>query len=84
MVRFGWPLPAKYGELSGDNLLLASGIDHDARSLKPTLPDFPDGQSASMLVAARLRHIAGSRWGTRAYLNMELLKEISQREEMAA
>jgi transposase-like protein len=45
---------------------------------------FPDGQSALMLVAARLRHIAGSKWGTRAYLNMELLKEISQTEKMAA
>ena len=45
---------------------------------------FPDGQSALMLVAARLRHIAGSRWGTRVYLNMELLKEISQAEKMAA
>lgn len=44
---------------------------------------FPDGQSALMLVAARLRHIAGTRWGTRAYLNMQLLKERSQ-ETMAA
>jgi transposase-like protein len=44
---------------------------------------FPDGQSALMLVAARLRHIAGTRWGSRAYLNMELLKEMSQ-ETMAA
>ncbi len=44
---------------------------------------FPDGQSALMLVAARLRHIAGSRWGTRAYLNMQLLKE-TERERTAA
>ena len=44
---------------------------------------FPDGQSALMLVAARLRHIAGSRWGSRAYLNMQLLKERSQ-ETIAA
>jgi len=45
---------------------------------------FPDGQSALMLVAARLRHIAGTRWGTRAYLNMELFKELSQEETIAA
>jgi putative transposase len=32
---------------------------------------FPDGNSALMLVAARLRHIAGSRWGTRQYLKMD-------------
>ena len=34
---------------------------------------FPDGRSALMLVAARLRHVAGSRWGTRKYLDMTRL-----------
>lgn len=34
---------------------------------------FPDGESALMLVAARLRHIAGSVWSEKKYLNMELL-----------
>jgi hypothetical protein len=34
---------------------------------------FPDGNSALRLVAARLRHTAGTRWGTRRYLNMRLL-----------
>jgi len=28
---------------------------------------FPDGNSALMLCAARLRHIAGTKWGTRKY-----------------
>ncbi len=36
---------------------------------------FPDGQSALMLVAARFRYIAGTKWGTRQYLNMDRLKE---------
>lgn len=36
---------------------------------------FPDGQSALMLVAARLRHVAATRWGTRQYLNMDRLTE---------
>ena len=36
---------------------------------------FPDGNSALMLVAARLRHIAGTKWGTRKYLDMARLKE---------
>jgi putative transposase len=44
---------------------------------------FPDGQSALMLAAARLRYIAGSRWGTRRYMNMERLKEL-KREQQAA
>jgi len=45
---------------------------------------FPDGNSALMLVAARLRHIAGTRWGTRRYLNMNLLTEFKREEEIAA
>lgn len=36
---------------------------------------FPDGHSAVMLCAARLRHIAGTKWGTRRYLNMDTLKQ---------
>jgi hypothetical protein len=28
-----------------------------------------------MLVAARLRHVAGTKWGTRKYLDMERLAE---------
>jgi transposase-like protein len=34
---------------------------------------FPDGHSALMLVAARLRHIASTKWGKRRYLAMETL-----------
>ncbi|MDY6838206.1 MAG: IS256 family transposase [Thermodesulfobacteriota bacterium] len=45
---------------------------------------FPDGNSALMLVAARLRHIAGTRWGTRRYLNMQLLTQVNREEEFAA
>jgi putative transposase len=36
---------------------------------------FPDGHSALMLCAARLRHVAGSQWGSKRYLNMDLLRE---------
>ncbi len=36
---------------------------------------FPDGHSALMLVAARLRHIAGTRWGLKKYMSMERLRE---------
>ena len=43
---------------------------------------FPDGQSALMLVAARLRHIAGTRWGVKRYLSMDRLRE--QRKEVVA
>lgn len=37
---------------------------------------FPDGNSALMLVAARLRHIAGTKWSSKRYLNMQLLREL--------
>lgn len=37
---------------------------------------FPDGKSALMLVAARLRHVAATRWGTKRYLQMNRLAEI--------
>src|SRR5262245_8451144 len=35
---------------------------------------FPDGESALMLVAARLRYVAGTKWGTRRYLSMDKLR----------
>lgn len=44
---------------------------------------FPDGHSALMLCAARLRHIAGTRWGTKRYLSMELLTQFTQEMTVA-
>lgn len=38
---------------------------------------FPDGRSALMLVAARLRHVATSQWGKRRYLDMSRLREVA-------
>lgn len=43
---------------------------------------FPDGRSALMLVAARLRHIAGTRWGRRRYLDMDRLREVREEEQL--
>src|SRR4029450_1543255 len=39
----------------------------------------PDGQSALNLAAARLRHIAGTAWSIKRYLNIELLKDQQMR-----
>jgi putative transposase len=44
---------------------------------------FPDGQSALMLAAARLRHIAGTKWGSKRYLDMSRLSENSLATEEA-
>ena len=45
---------------------------------------FPDGQSAFNLAAARLRHIAGTAWSTKRYLNIELLKDQQMRGAITA
>jgi len=45
---------------------------------------FPDGQSALMLVAARLRHVAATRWGLRRYLAAELLFNDEARAKIAS
>ena len=39
---------------------------------------FPDGNSALMLVSARLRHIAGTKWGLRQYLKMDRIEELAR------
>jgi len=44
---------------------------------------FPDGNSALMLSAARLRHIAGTKWSTACYLNMKRLEEQEKIEAVA-
>ena len=37
---------------------------------------FPDGNSALMLVCARLHHVAGTQWGSKKYMNMKHLETI--------
>jgi putative transposase len=44
---------------------------------------FPDGNSALMLVAARLRYIAGTKWGIRQYLKMDRIEEQARELEAA-
>ena len=50
------------------------------RRTKP-IGAFPDGNSALMLVCARLRHVAGSNWGIRRYMNMDHLLEMDNEQE---
>jgi len=44
---------------------------------------FPDGKSALMLSAARLRHVAGTKWGVIRYMRMEALREREKEAAMA-
>ena len=43
---------------------------------------FPDGNSALMLVCARLRHVAGTQWGSKKYMCMKHL-EAMEAEQLA-
>src|SRR5271166_1022484 len=45
---------------------------------------FPDGESALNLAAARLRHVAGTAWSTKRYLNIGLLKDQQMRGAITA
>ena len=56
-------------------------INREIRRRTRVVGTFPDGESALMLVCARLRHVAGSSWGTKRYLNMEHLKSMMITED---
>lgn len=59
-------------------------INREIRRRTRVVGAFPDGKSALMLVAARLRHIAGTRWGTRCYMKMERIGEAATEKAAAA
>lgn len=60
-------------------------LNREVRRRTRVVGAFPDGNSALMLVAARLRHVAGTRWGTRRYMDMARLREadVEQGEQQA-
>jgi transposase-like protein len=53
-------------------------IMREIRRRTRVVGSFPDGNSALMLVAARLRHIAATKWGTRMYMKMDRIEELSR------
>ena len=54
-------------------------IMREIRRRTRVVGNFPDGKSAMILVAARLRHIAGTRWGMKKYMDIQ-----GHRKEAAA
>jgi len=50
----------------------------EARRRTKGVGALPDGHSALMLVAARLRHVSATTWGTRKYMNTRLLEEMDR------
>ena len=57
----------------GEDQQSTRAIIREIRRRTRVVGAFPDGHSALMLVAARLRHIASTKWGKRRYLAMETL-----------
>jgi transposase-like protein len=51
-------------------------LNREIRRRTRVVGAFPDGHSALMLVAARLRHVAATKWGTKRYLQMNRLAEV--------
>jgi len=49
-------------------------LNREIRRRTRVVGAFPDGNSALMLVCARLRHVAGTQWGAKKYLNMKHLE----------
>ena len=45
---------------------------------------FPDGNSALMLVCARLRHVAGTQWGNKKYMSMKHLEALQDDASIAS
>lgn len=51
-------------------------VNREIKRRTRAIGTFPDGQSALMLVCARLRHVACSEWGTKRYMNMDHIREM--------
>lgn len=56
-------------------------INREIRRRTRVVGALPDGNAAVLLVAARLRHIAGTRWGSKLYMDV---KRRENRKESAA
>ena len=56
-------------------------LNREIRRRTRVVGTFPDGNSALMLVCARLRHVAGTQWGSKKYMSMKHLE--SMEENMA-
>jgi transposase-like protein len=51
-------------------------LNREIRRRTRVVGAFPDGNSAVMLISARLRHVAGTAWGTKRYLNLDHLNAL--------
>ena len=59
---------------------LVERINREIKRRTRVVGTFPDGNSALMLVCARLRHVTGTQWGVKRYMNMKHLENYSTEE----
>ena len=57
-------------------------LNREIRRRTRVVGAFPDGNSALMLVCARLRHVAGTQWGNKKYMNMKHL-DVNSNDSLA-
>ena len=67
-------------EMRKEYLRLFERVMREIRRRTRVVGSFPDGESALMLVSARLRHVASTRWGTRMYMSMDRFNEAIEEE----
>lgn len=63
-----------------------NGIERIMREIRRrtrVVGTFPDGNSALMLVCARLRHVTTTAWGEKRYLNMNRLYELEKENSLS-
>ena len=51
-------------------------LKREIRRRTRVVETFPDGNSAPMLVCARLCHVSGTQWGNKKYMNMKHLEAV--------
>ena len=58
-------------------------LNREIRRRTRVVGTFPDGESALMLVCARLRHVAGTQWGVKRYMSMKPLEQMDREKHGA-
>ena len=73
--------PRHWTRIRSNNVL--ERLNREIRRRTRVVGSFPDGRAALMLVSARLRHVAGTAWGTKRYLCMDGLETFLAEQEAA-
>ena len=74
-------LPSEHwGKIRTNNVI--ERMNREIRRRTRVVGAFPDGNSALMLVCARLRHVAGTQWGCKKYMNMKHLETMEQEPQV--